>query len=114
MVKKQYELRMNWSRLKKQLIWSVGTSMDEEAPYSDLVKLLAGLAYYYLMVETHKLVESDGEFDQMAKLAGEILSEAEGIQMTFDDSLNEHPYEEPFPAYTLGRDPNTLDVIHRD
>jgi hypothetical protein len=114
MVKKSYELRMNWSRLKKQLIWCVGTSMEEEAPYSDLVKLLAGQAYYYLIVEVKKLTAPSEEFDEMAKLAGEILSEVDGVQMMFDDSLNEQPCEEPFPAYTLGRDPNTLDVIHRD
>ena len=101
---------MNWSRLKKQLIWAVGTSMDEEAPYSDLVKTLASQAYYYLKYEVQRFAEPEG----MVWTRQEILDEAESRQLSFDDSLNEHSCDEPFPAYTLGRDPNTLDVIHRD
>jgi hypothetical protein len=114
MVKKSYELQMNWSRLKKQLIWAVGTSMEEEAPYSDLVKLLASQAFYYVKTEVNKLLDYRSEFEEMA---GRSWNKMDGIlngQMRFDDSLNEHPWEETFPAYTLGRDPNTLDVIHRD
>ena len=105
---------MNWSRLKKQLIWAVGTSMDEEAPYSDLVKLIAGQAYYYVHEEVRELsllsLEGEGDTSSIA------IDRYAGFQkeMEFDDSLNEHSCDEPFPAYTLGRDPNSLDVIHRD
>jgi hypothetical protein len=114
MVKKAYELQMNWSRLKKQLFWAVGTSMDEEAPYSDLVKLLVKQAYYYLKSEVRQL--------HITSLAYETSKEYVNIEdydygqyeLELDDTLNEHPWEEQFPAYTLGRDPNTLDVIHRD
>jgi hypothetical protein len=114
MVKKSYELRMNWSRLKKQLIWAVGTSMDEEAPYSPLVKLLASQAYYYLKSEVESLLECDPIGQRNLENALDVIAREEGEQLGFDDSLNEHSCDEPFPAYTLGRDPNTLDVIHRD
>lgn len=103
---------MNWSRLKKQLIWSVGTSMDEEAPYSDLVKLIADQAYYYVKTEVNKLVEYRAEFDDLAERAWHKMDGILDGQMSFDDSLNEQLCQDDFPAYTLGRDPKTLKPYH--
>jgi hypothetical protein len=110
MVKKSYELRMNYSRLKKQLIWCIGTSLDEEAPYSDLVKMLARRAFVQVREDCKNLLQAAFDVD---------LDPNQQIQQAlwFDDTLNDEMWgnsEEPFPAYTLGRDPNTLEVIHKD
>lgn len=99
MVKIPYELRMNWSRLQKELIWAVGTSMDEQAPYSDLVKLLAKQAYYYIKDDVNRLRDLGRDEEDWSIGMAKAVNGVSSGQL----ELNEQPCEEPFPAYTMGR-----------
>lgn len=101
---------INQKRLRRQLKWAVETSLADRHGLDKVhIMTLSNTGFDHIMQAFNVMLDiwvrgSINRDDQF------IVSLESAAQLAFDE-LNDEKGEEPFPAYTMGRDPITLDAI---
>ena len=102
---------INQKRLRRQLKWAVETSLADDHNLEKVHILgLSNAGYDYILQAFRLLVDGWDKSEHDAGLIVSAMDMHHVLQMSFDE-VNDEKGEEPFPAYTMGRDPLTLDAI---
>lgn len=109
-----FKLWINQKRLRRQLKWAVETSLADGHTLDKVLILgLSNAGYDHIMQAFSLLVGGMKKDENHPFVVPAVMDAIRALQLSLDDfdELNDEKGEEPFPAYTMGRDPITLDAM---
>lgn len=111
MTNESFSSWINQKRLRRQLKWAVETSLADRHGLDKLhILALSNTGFDHIM-HAFKVILGAWDRGMVPSFSdNENITLSSHLQMAFDE-LNDEKGEEPFPAYTMGRDPLTLDPI---
>ena len=118
MTESDFKLWINQKRLRRQLKWAVETSLADGHTLDKVHILgLSNAGYDHIMQAFSLLMGGIKKDDNHPFVVPAVMEAMRALQLSLDDfdedgnDANDAKGEEPFPAYTMGRDPITLDAI---